>query len=272
MSYSLPPSLILLLGLDDPVNLLVRWYQLGVFLPVMRVHSYRLDKPHFPWLYGERAADIMRTALELRHRLVPYMYSLAHEFFASGIPYLQPLVMAFPEESVVANLTTQWMAGDIMVAPVVDNTDKWNIYCPSGTWYIFNTTTVLYGPQMLSLQVQLEDLPIYVRAGSIIALSNVIQYTDQLPGGPLHVYVYPGSNASFTLAEDDGETTAYLQGKMRNIKFQWNDVSHTLSWSANVPGPLDSRGFMTVVVHVMFPAGSKISSETTIGQSGSISF
>ena len=81
---------------DPTPEMLTRWMQEGVFFPVMRAHSVNTVKPHFPWLFGQDAENAMRQALDLRYRLVPFYYSLAHETFATGAPIMRPMVMEFP--------------------------------------------------------------------------------------------------------------------------------------------------------------------------------
>lgn len=107
-------------GPDDPPDLLARWYQLGVFLPIMRVHSTNADKPHFPFLYGDAAAAAMRAALDLRYQLVPYIYSVAHAGYSQGVPLTRALVVEYPTDSQVQSITDQWFFGpSLMAAPVM---------------------------------------------------------------------------------------------------------------------------------------------------------
>merc|ERR1712226_1325577 len=99
--------------------LLTRWYQLGVFLPIMRVHSTLESKPHWPFLWGEEAGNAMRNALVLRYRLIPYHYSLAHKMYKERQLWMRPLVIDFPSDERAAQMTSQWMDGDLLVAPVL---------------------------------------------------------------------------------------------------------------------------------------------------------
>ena len=198
-------------GSDDTPELLVRWYQVAVFMSVMRVHSTNSDTPHFPFLYGQTAGDAMRRALNLRYQLIPYHYSLAHMAFRpNGLPIMRPLLWEYPDDPSVAEMTSQWFDGqDIMAAPVLAEGNATNVYLPKGTWFEFNTTTTHVGPTTLSLtNVALDHVPVYVRPGGVVTLGPVIQHTGQMPGGPLQVQVYSGANGSFTLVEDDGMTYA----------------------------------------------------------------
>ena len=256
--------------------LLTRWYQLGVFLPVMRVHSTRSAQPHFPFLWGDEAADSMRKSLELRYRMLPTHYSLAHEMYATGVPAMRSLLMEFPTDAAVAEMTSEWLMGDsILAAPVLKEDNSTQPYLPAGTWFEFNSSTSHKGPTTLTLpKVPLDHIPIYVKAGGIVALAPLVQYTDALPGtGPLSIQVYAGADGKFDLVEDDGETTDYAtkgSSATRVTSFTWSDATKTLSWTTT--GSYATKTFAQVEA-VLFSAGaSKTSALKALGASGSISF
>jgi len=222
-------------------ELLARWMQAGVFFPVMRSHSSNNVTPRFPWLYGDQAEGYIRKALELRYRLIPYYYSLAHEASEKGTPLMRPLAMDFPDDPQVANTTDQWLMGKgLMAAPVLavssstgpeEAGTKRTICFPKTTWYNFDTNQTRAGGTSAELIVPFDQVPAFVRAGTILPLAPVIQHTDDLPGGPLDLQIYPGANATFSLAEDDGQTTAYKSGNERHTTFTWDDTTRTLSWT-----------------------------------------
>jgi alpha-glucosidase len=260
-------------GGDTPTDLLIRWYQVGVFMSLMRVHSSLDNKPHWPFLYGDDAARSMRIAMNLRYQLVPTIYSLAHEQYSSGKPIFRPLFMEWPQDQSVAHLTSQWLLGSgIMAAPVLSQDNNVQVYLPAALWYEFNSTVTHPGPSTLSLSnVPMDNIPIYVRAGTIIPLAPVVQYTDALPGGALLVQVYAGVNGIFTMIEDDGETKAYESGVKRSTTFRWLDNQNTLAWT--VQGSFaDAHTFTSLQVTGFFANGKKVSNIVAIGTSGSITF
>lgn len=240
-------------GGEDTPELLTRWMEAGTFFPVMRSHSVLNVRPRFPWLYGAQAEAAMRKALELRYRLIPLYYSLAHEAFRTGASLMRPLLMEFPKDPNVANLSSQWLIGrGLMAAPVLESGGKRSVYLPGGTWYTFDSSTKLAGDRSLEVTVALDEVPVYVRAGTILPLAPVLQRTDQLPGGPLELQIYPGQNASFTLTEDDGLTTAYLKGQTRRTTFTWDDAGRRLSWK--IEGPYAGKDiFRSMMVRVFDP-------------------
>ncbi len=238
-------------------RLFTRWMEAGVFFPVMRAHSKITVKPHFPWLYGPEAEAAIRKALDLRYRLIPYYYSLAYQAHTTGVPLMRPLVMEFPRDPKVANLSDQWLMGSgLMAAPILSASDQRSVYLPAGDWYVFNSNTRFGGRRTIVAKASLDEIPVYIREGTILPLGPVIQHTDQLPGGPLELQVYPGKDATFTLDEDDGETTAYLKGDVRRTTFTWNNATGRLSWK--VSGPYAGRDiFADMKIEVFYPSGIK---------------
>ncbi|HTJ00282.1 MAG TPA: TIM-barrel domain-containing protein, partial [Dongiaceae bacterium] len=212
-------------------ELMTRWLEAGVFFPIMRTHSEVHYPPHLPWLYGDAARDAMRQAIQLRYRLLPYYYSLAHKTFATGVPWMRPLVLEYPDDPQVANLSDEWLVGDsLLAAPLLQEGGRRSVYLPQGVWYGFGTNRVYSGGHSLEVTAGLDEIPAYVRAGTILPLGPVIQRTGDLPGGPLELQIYPGKDATFTLVEDDGETRNYLHGETRRTTFQWDDHRKRLKW------------------------------------------
>jgi alpha-glucosidase len=228
--------------------------QMGVFLPVMRAHSVYTVQPRFPWLYGPSAEDAIRKALLLRYRLIPMYYSLAHLAHETGAPLMRPLVMEFPSDPKVADMTSQWLIGrGLLAAPILNPGNRREVYLPDDDWYVLGSNLRLAGNRVIAADAPLDQIPFYVRAGTILPLGPAIQHTDQLPGGPLEVQVYPGKDADFTLVEDDGLTKAYLDGQVRRTKFHWDDAARRLSWK--ISGPYNGNDLFGSIQAVVFDAG-----------------
>jgi alpha-glucosidase len=253
---------------ENTPELLTRWMEAAVFFPIMRSHSSNRVQPRFPWLYGEQAETAIRKALELRYRLVPYYYSLAYEASEKGTPLMRPLAMTYPDDPQVANLTNQWLMGDgLMAAPVMTQaaTER-SVYFPKGMWFAFDSNKTLTGGQGANVTAALDQIPVFVRAGTILPLAPVIQHTDDLPGGPLDLQIYPGANTSFTFTEDDGKTTAYMKGQFRRTTFTWDDAGRTLSWK--VDGPYRGKDIFKELKVTVFDAGGILTRTGSLENAG----
>eukprot|EP00823_Brevimastigomonas_motovehiculus_P001293 TRINITY_DN11811_c0_g1_i1.p1 TRINITY_DN11811_c0_g1~~TRINITY_DN11811_c0_g1_i1.p1 ORF type:complete len:849 (-),score=254.76 TRINITY_DN11811_c0_g1_i1:229-2775(-) len=274
-------------GGNTPGQLLVRWYQLGVFMGLMRVHSTLGNTPHFPFMYADEFANPMRLALNLRYKLSPMFYSLAHHQYYSGTPILRPLLFDYLQDSTASSKNDQWMMGGLLVAPVLQEDNSRDVYLPADNrnWFEFGSSVTHNGPTVLHLSnVPLSSLPMYVRAGSILLLAPVVQYMDQLPGGALEVQVYAGADAQFVMVEDEGMNKDYqsLNGgvdlqmpkindaAIRSTTFTWTQATRTLSWV--VSGSFsDEHVFTQVWAHGFFEDGSQKSSlVVALGQMGSL--
>jgi alpha-glucosidase len=250
-------------------ELLVRWMQAGTFFPVMRAHSERTVKPHFPWLFGPDAEAAIRKTLDLRYRLVPMLYSLAHTTTETGEPIMRPLVMQYPRDPNVADLSSEWLVGtNLLVAPVLTSGGRRSIYLPDDIWYDFSTGERVAGNRQFDRDVPSDVVPLYVRGGSILTLAPEIQHTQDLPGGPLDLEIFSGRDGQSTLVEDDGSTTAYSTGNLRRTIFKWNDVTRTLSWTQS--GPYNGRDCFRSVRITLRDGTSRPPLEQPLGTSGEV--
>jgi alpha-glucosidase len=250
-------------------ELLSRWMEAGVFFPVMRSHSEFEETPRFPWLFGDDALNAIRNALDLRYRLIPYYYSLAYETFETGVPIMRPLVMEYPNDPNVANLSDEWLMGSsLLAAPILQPGGKRIVYLPAGKWYPFESNIPTDGGQTSEVTASLNEIPVFVRAGTLLPLGPIIQHTSQMPGGPLELEIYPGRDATFTLTEDDGSTTNYVEGQSLRITFKWDNNSGQLTWtsSGNYQG---NDVYQRLHVMVFDPAGKK-QAGGALGTSGSL--
>lgn len=246
---------------------LVRWFQAGVFFPIMRSHSDLGTTARFPFLWGEDGEAAMRKALELRYQLLPYTYSLGHEAYNTGAPIMRPLMMEFPADTTVANMTDEWLLGKgVLAAPLLVAGGKRTVYLPAGTWYDYFSGAQILGPITITVNKQLDEIPVYVRAGTILPLSPVIQYSEQSTTAPLEIHVYTGKNGSFNMVEDDGTSYNYTRGNTRTTAFSWNEAAKTLSWK--VTGTYAGKNTYKTIKAVV----GKEEKQATIGKDGSLKF
>jgi alpha-glucosidase (family GH31 glycosyl hydrolase) len=236
-------------------ELYVRWFQFGAFCPLFRCHG-RTWKLRLPWgwntgdpgpveirnyngaatpdssqLHDARVEPICRKYLELRYRMLPYLYSAVRECATTGMPIMRALWLHFPDDPKAVECGDEYMWGrSILVAPVVENgATTRRIYLPRGTWSDFWTGEPVEGGREIDRPVDLETIPLYVRAGSILPLGPVKQFTGERVDEPLSVSIYPGADASFLLYEDDGASFNYRKGEWMGIQMTWDDAHRKLN-------------------------------------------
>ncbi|RYG75338.1 glycoside hydrolase family 31 protein [bacterium] len=232
-----------------------RWLESSVFTPIMRSHS-TLNSDRWPWAFGPEAEAAIKKAIELRYRLIPYLYTFAAANERTGAPLMRPLLLEFPQDEKTFDLRDEWLFGDrLLAAPILAEGGKRDVYLPAGGWFDFNTGATVNGGQTFSIEAPLDTIPAYVRAGTILPLGPIVQSTSLGPVDPLEVRIYPGADASFSLYEDDGDNYDYEKGAFTRIPMTWNDKTRIFSVgkrSGSYPGMLAIRN-LTVVL----PTGEK---------------
>jgi len=195
-------------------ELFARWIEAGILYPFCRGHSAIGTIQQQPWDFGEQVEAIARKYLELRYRLLPYLYTLFYQAHTTGQPILRPLLYHFPDDPAVFHLHDQAMLGpSLMAAPIVQpGRHARSVYLPAGVWYDYWTSERLEGAGTILAPAPLDHLPLYVRAGAALPLGPLMAYTDEKPLDPLTLEVYPG-NGQFDLYEDDGHSFAYQHGE-----------------------------------------------------------
>jgi alpha-glucosidase/alpha-D-xyloside xylohydrolase len=236
-------------------ELYLRWFQFGAFCPLFRCHG-RAWKLRLPWgwntgdtgpteinnyrgaalpdssqLHDARVETICRKYLELRYRMLPYLYSTVRECAATGMPIMRALWLHFPDDPKAVVCPDEYLFGkNLLVAPVVEKgATMRTVYLPRGVWYDYWTGERMDGGREIIRSVDLETIPLYVRAGSILPLGPVKQFTSQKVNAPLSVQIYPGTDASFLLYEDDGSSFNYRQGEWMGIQMTWNEAARKLT-------------------------------------------
>jgi alpha-glucosidase (family GH31 glycosyl hydrolase) len=236
-------------------ELYLRWFQFGAFCPLFRSHG-RAWKLRLPWgwntgdpgpteinnyngaaipdsrqLHNEQVEIICRKYLELRYRMLPYLYSAVHECATTGMPIMRALWLQYPDDPKAVACGDEYLWGkNVLVAPVVEKgAETRQVYLPAGNWYDFWTQERLEGGREISRTVDLETVPLYVRAGAILPLGPVKQFTSEKVDKPLSISIYPGSDASFLLYEDDGGSFNYRKGEWMGIQMDWHDANRTLT-------------------------------------------
>jgi len=198
-------------------ELLARWTQMGALFPYCRNHSELSTIRQEPWSFGPEVERICREYIELRYRLMPFLYSLFRESAETGLPIIRPLVLEYPEDPNVTNLCDQFLLGNqLLVAPIYrPGTDHRAVYLPKGIWLDYWTGQKLEGGRHILAHAPLDTLPLYVKEGAIIPHAALVQSTMEQVADILSVNVYCSGNASgeFEFYEDDGLTFDHENGK-----------------------------------------------------------
>ena len=195
-----------------------RWMEFAAFVPIFRVHG-ELNEKRQPWVYGPIAEAAAKRAIRLRYNLLPYLYSNAHSTAETGVGIVRPLFWVFPGDARTEDETRSWMFGDaLLVSPVVEPAETAHtLYLPGGRWIDFWSGSVIEGGKEITVPVDAQawdDIPLYIRDGSIIATQTAEVGYDIKPRVPLILDVFPSSRreAQFSVYDDDGHTYAYEKG------------------------------------------------------------
>jgi alpha-glucosidase/alpha-D-xyloside xylohydrolase len=177
-------------------------------------------------LNNARVEPIVRKYLELRYRLLPYTYTIAVECAETGLPMIRALWLHYPDDEIAVRRGDQFLWGrDILVSPVVEKGAASRLlYLPRGAWFDFWTEERVDGGREISRTVDLETLPLHVRAGAIVPLGPVKEYVEQPVDGPVTVVIYPGASGAASLYEDDGRSFDYRRGEWMRVEFTWRDA------------------------------------------------
>ena len=229
----------------------VRWFQFGAFNPLFRSHG-RNWHLRLPWgwdggdggpfeagnwrvppeeLQNKQVEPICKKYLELRSQLMPYLYTAVAECHRSGMPIVRALWLQTSQDPIAAARGDEYFWGpDVLVAPVVERgATSRNVYLPKGVWFDFWTNERIEGGREIDRPVDLATIPLYVRAGAVLPMGPIKQYTDEPNSEPTTFIVYPGANRISYLYDDDGKSFEYKKGRASTVSMDWRDASRELT-------------------------------------------
>ncbi len=234
-------------------ELYARWFEFAAFCPLFRSHG-RNWQLHLPWgwntgetgpvesrplpdpseLHNAAIEPVCRKYLNLRYSLLPYNYTLVRQACDTGLPLMRALWLQYPHDAQAVKLGDEYLwGGDLLIAPIVEKAAaSRRVYLPPGAWHDWWSGEKLDGQRWIERPVNLETMPIYARAGAIIPLDPVRQYTAQPVTEPATLQVYPGADGTFDLYDDGGQSLGYRDGsdpEMIWIRIHWDDAAHRLT-------------------------------------------
>jgi alpha-D-xyloside xylohydrolase len=255
------------------LELYTRWFQYATFTPMQRSHGSDVKKEIYNLgKRGDWVFDSEELYINLRYRLLPYIYSTAWKVTVSSGSFLRPLFMDFAADKITHNTGDEYMFGSaFLVAPVTEHfyvtssEKKWRnpkedfsrtqirkVYLPKGTaWFDFWTGERFAGGQTLNRPAPIDIIPLYIRAGSILPIAPKVQYAAEKRWDDLEIRIYSGANGTFTLYEDENDNYNYEKGNYSTIDFIWNDKLKILTISeikGKFAGMLETRKFRIVIV------------------------
>ena len=239
---------------DEWQELQTRWHQFGTFVPLFRTHGQWPRRELWNIAQeGSPAYESILWYMQLRYRLMPYLYSLAGAVHFDDATLMRGLPMDYPNDPEVRDLSDQWMLGPaLMACPVYEyGARERSVYFPEGGWYDFYTGKYIEGGQRLTVEAPYERMPLYVRAGSIIPIGPALEWTDEDLPDHVTFLVYAGKNAEFTFYEDDGTSYGYEKGEYSAIRARWDDGARIFTLDnreGSFPGMLKSRTFSVGVI------------------------
>lgn len=206
-------------GIQEP-ELFIRWVQFGIFSPIMRLHSTKnpfLERR--PWGYDAETFRITKNAMQLRHALIPYLYSMAWRNTSQGIPLIQPMYHLYPELEEAYSCPNEYAFGsELLAAPFITphNPDtgmsRQVVWLPEGDWFHFFTGVYKPGDAWHAIYGKLDNIPLFAKAGAIVPLGPMTGWGGVENPDKLFVHVFPGASNRFELYEDDGVSQMYLEG------------------------------------------------------------
>ncbi len=219
-------------------ELYVRWIQLATFHPFFRTHSSGDHGDQEPWSFGKASLDIVRKYIELRYQLLPYLYSTFYQYIHKRIPFLRPLYLYDQQDPDTHFRDDEFLCGDhILVAPVLEPNSRGRyLYLPKGTWFNYWSGVSLDGGEEIWEDLDLNKIPLYIRAGAVIPMYPIQQYVGEkeIELLTLHVY-YSQEKVTSYLYEDSGDGYDYKRDQFNTIQFtvRSNHTFITLTQSIN---------------------------------------
>ncbi len=240
-------------GIHD-YEMYTRWVQLGVFSPILRLHSSKNNWcGKEPWNYGENAEKIISDFLRLRHSLIPYIYSMNRRNNEQGRALCEPLYYSEPEKPEAYDCVNGFMFGsELLVCPVTEKADKHThtafteVYLPEGRWTNIFNKKIYKGGKTVRISSELSEMPVFAKEGAIIPVSGDEGNSVNNPE-KLKLCIYRGNN-EFVLYEDDGETFRYKNGEYSETRISVSECNSSfkvkISGTKNKPFMPEKRTYI----------------------------
>ena len=223
-------------GAEDS-ELYTRFVQLGCFSPILK---FGADKGKYykrePWRWDIKTYTIVKDYLNLRHKLIPYIYSEVYKYHKFGTPLIKPLYYTNPDlYDDVLYSNEYYFGGGLFVCPIITSKDYvmdrsvHNFYIPEGTWYDFVTGKKFPGGKNYISFFRDQEYPVFAKAGAIIPMGKNESINDTTPPTNMEIDIFPGKSNSYTLFEDDGESDLYRKDFYLLTEIEYNYLPNNYS-------------------------------------------
>jgi alpha-glucosidase (family GH31 glycosyl hydrolase) len=245
-------------GAVEP-ELFTRWVEFGAFSPILRTHTTKNpESERRIWAYPEPFSSILRSTFQLRYAMQPYIYTEARRTYDTGVAFLRPLYYDWPEANEAYENKNEYLFGDeMLVNPVVTPSDKQSglatekVWLPKGEWIEWPSGKHFTGPTSANRSFSIDQIPVYVKQGSIVPMQPEMSYTGEKPLDPLIVNVWPlasGQTTSYSLYEDNGVAEQYQHGVYTHTPIKATQTGDSLRVEigpveGSFAGMLKSRGY-----------------------------
>lgn len=255
-------------GPTEPADLYLRWLQLGTFQPIMRLHSNHGDR--LPWDFDAATQAIGDEFMQLRESLVPYLYGLAAQSVASGVPIAQALYLDDPTSAAAYQYPGEYLLGpSMLVAPVTapGAVTTASVWFPPGRWVDWFTGATFNGPSTASISVPLDRAPVFVRAGGVVPLQPPDGHAATAGSAPLTLRVFAGAGGTYQLYDDSGSGLGYQRGQSSSTAITFSPSSSGATVTVHpaqgtYPGAPAARSFTVELVDISAPASVRVDGKT----------
>ena len=195
---------------DD--ELTTRWVQLGVFSPIMRLHSSTNEfYGKEPWNYNMLSEKIMTDFLQLRHKMIPYLYSMNYQTHLNSLPLVRPMYYHHEDMAAYEVPNEFYFGTELLVCPITRPVEEdtllgsFDAWLPEGDWFDFFSGRHYRGGKLIRLNRALEDMPVFAKAGGILPLAKDFLHSHLENTAQLEVHIFNGAEGCFDLYEDKGD-------------------------------------------------------------------
>jgi alpha-glucosidase (family GH31 glycosyl hydrolase) len=252
--------------IDDRM-LYIRWLQYGVFQPIFRPHAQE-SVPSEVVFKDDETKQIVKKAIQLRYKLLPYNYTIAFENSQLGHPLMRPLFYEEPSNTALYENSSTYLWGkDILVSPVLSNDEQvQTVYFPAtADWVDFYTDSIIKGGTNANIQLTIDYIPTYIRAGAFIPMAEKMKATEDYGTANIDIHFYYSetlNNSSGQLYEDDGITPNNFDSKryrLLKMNFQKNGNTRKIEFDiVNDSDKINSKKTYNLIIHGVKKAPKKV--------------